>query len=87
MTKDYHLTREGVRKLAIEAGFTMGRHDSPALLDMLNALVNAALDKVLGEPVAGYIKDKDGLSISFEKDLIEQGIFEALYAPRRTEND
>ena len=51
MTKDYHLTREAVRKLAIEAGFTMGRHDSPAFLDMLNALVNAALDKVLGEPV------------------------------------
>jgi hypothetical protein len=92
MTKDYHLTQEQALKLLVGLPIEYSKSDDGTLItilgaDSLQAYVNDALDKVLGEPV-GKVVDvaAEGCSpmpwISFNAQAEDLSLGTKLYAPK-----
>ena len=97
MTKDYHITQEEAERLAKDCGaliYTFGGSPFSGTVfsfefrspEQLQAYINTALDKVLGEPVGEVYRNETG-QISMKKPNgsqfdISEHVGTKLYAPK-----
>lgn len=86
--KNYHLTQEQIAQLLEAKGY---HGESFKLVPKMTDIVNAALDQVLGEPVATKLisdpyEERDGLwfDLGDIKNLKELPVGTKLYAPKES---
>lgn len=88
MTKPYHLTQEQVSKIV---GLRFGSTELMEIpINLLMAYANAALDKVLGEPVAyEYFDENADYHLTNEEppEYVTATNLTPLYAPKERSSD